>query len=198
MRFIGDVHGKVDEYKKIIDSSSESSIQIGDMGVGFPNIYLPELDATKHKFIRGNHDSPEAAKNYPSYLGDWGYLEAQGIFYLGGAWSIDYQYRVPGISWWADEELSYDELNKAAEKFYEVKPKIMVTHEAPTFVATEIMLRDTMNNKTSLHLWKMWDGHKPDLWIFGHWHKNWCKKIKGTEFVCVDELCTFSVPGIEF
>ena len=34
MRFIGDVHGKYGQYKKLI-AEVDSSIQVGDMGVGF-------------------------------------------------------------------------------------------------------------------------------------------------------------------
>ena len=41
MRFIDDVHGKIDQYLKIIADCDES-IQVGDMGVGF--VCLNELE----------------------------------------------------------------------------------------------------------------------------------------------------------
>ena len=197
MRFIGDVHGKVDEYKKLAEQAT-SSFQVGDVGIGFPGIYYPEL-GNNHKFIRGNHDDPGKCEDYHNnYLGNYGYLPNLELFYLSGAWSIDYQYRVIGISWWEDEELSNAELSKACNLYYKVKPKIMVTHECPTTVAEQIKLRDICNTRTGQALWRMLDDHQPNLWVFGHHHQNWQKKLENTQFVCLDELSVYDVEGLEF
>jgi len=39
----------------------------------------------------------------------------------------------------------------------------------------------------------LWGIHKPDLWIFGHFHNSWTQTIQGTEFRCLAELETFNL-----
>jgi hypothetical protein len=34
----------------------------------------------------------------------------------------------------------------------------------------------------------MFSIHKPDLWIFGHWHCDADEVIDGTRFICLNEL----------
>lgn len=203
MHFIGDVHGKINKYKSLL-RDMDYSIQIGDMGIGFPGIEL-DLVHPNHKFIRGNHDSPDVCRQHSNYLGDYGFIEECGIFYVGGAWSIDAAFRTAGVTWWADEELSYDEFNQAAKLYYEKKPKIMVTHEGPSSITTEIILnhspfqtKEVINNKTMLELDKMFQGYQPEIWIFGHHHVSYRKTIKGTQFICLEELETYEIKGLEY
>ena len=74
------------------------------MGLGFSGVYLPHDEVMNHKFIRGNHDDPQACREHPYWIKD-GLIE-NDIMYIGGAWSIDREYRTEGVSWWRDEELS--------------------------------------------------------------------------------------------
>jgi hypothetical protein len=138
--FIGDVHGKIQQYRSIIRGLPEgsSSIQLGDMGLGFKGVRLfpgGSLLKGTHRFIRGNHDAPHKCRNHELYLGDYGYLEQDRLFYLGGAWSIDKDWRVPGESWWPEEELSYEQLDRAYQLYVKSKPQIVATHEAPSKAA---------------------------------------------------------------
>jgi hypothetical protein len=34
---------------------------------------------------------------------------------------------------------------------------------------------------------QMLDIHPPKLWVFGHYHKNWEIKYRGTHFMCIAE-----------
>src|SRR6266404_2664369 len=133
---IGDVHGFTKTYQKWLRNNldpEQRSIQIGDMGLGFAGVGLPAPGqpplGDSHKFFRGNHDSPEKCRAHANYLGDYGYLEEDGIFWVAGAFSIDRAYRIEGVSWWADEELSYAELGKATDLYREVKPRFVLSHE---------------------------------------------------------------------
>jgi hypothetical protein len=63
------------------------------------------------------------------------------LFYLGGAWSIDKDWRVEDVSWWPDEELPYDELDKAYQLYVQSKPQIVATHEAPSKAAYTMLDR---------------------------------------------------------
>lgn len=155
MIFIGDVHGKIKKYRALIRAMPEGqrSLQLGDMGLGFRGVHLfpgGSLLRGDHRFIRGNHDDPKACHRHPLYKGDWGYDAERQLFYLGGAWSIDQNWRTEGLSWWRDEELSYAELDKAYQLYVQCRPRIVATHEAPCRAAWS-MLTALMNQGQGPH-----------------------------------------------
>lgn len=194
MIFIGDCHGKTERLQRILQGIPKETkvYQVGDMGLGFEDVILPE-QRSNFKFIRGNHDSPQACQAHPNYLGEYGYVQEDDLFYLGGGWSIDRNLRIPNVSWWADEELSVEQLEDAFALYVEKKPKIVMTHECPESIG-RVLVPIIGNNhlfvasKTALHLQKMFEAHKPRYWVFGHWHYNKNMKIDGTLFRCVAEL----------
>lgn len=201
MLLIGDIHGEYNKYLKILKKSkSQKSVQIGDFGMGF-NVgndndverRLGDLEGD-HRFIRGNHDSPSRCEKSPFYIAD-GTVEDDIIMYIGGALSIDKDWRTPGISWWEDEELSIQKLNDMIDLCEKVKPTIMITHECPEFVASEIFsfYHGEYPSRTRQAFERMHDIHQPDLWVFGHWHSRQTKIIQQTEFVCLDELQTLEI-----
>ena len=179
---IGDVHGYTKTYQKWLRQNldpSQRTIQIGDMGLGFAGVGLHPM-ADNHKFFRGNHDNPQKCREHRNYLGDYGYLEEDGIFWIAGAWSIDRAYRVEGISWWPDEELSYDELGNAIALYEKVRPRFVLSHEAPS-VAGKVLLHGQLGpyftaklacsmSRTAEAMQQMLDIHQPERWIFGHYH----------------------------
>lgn len=183
MRFIGDVHGYYKTYTKII-SEAEKSIQVGDMGVGF--VEIPEINLN-HRFIRGNHDNPFLCTKHSNCIKD-GTFEDE-MFFLGGAWSIDWEDRILGISWWEGEELSVPELQKCIDKYVECKPEIMVTHDCPTVMAQKLNShREWDKSKTRQALDRMFEAHKPEVWVHGHHHIYKQVMIKGTRFISLGEL----------
>lgn len=208
MIFIGDVHGKTGQYCHLLESFPETStLQLGDMGLGFKGVGLPppgrSLPYGNHRFIRGNHDDPEKCKKHPWYAGEFGYWPYSEIFYLGGAWSIDRDYRIEGATWWRDEELSYSQLEQAIDLYKTVKPRIVATHECPVR-ANNLLLGDLMgsyfiakggcvNTRTSQALQVMFDAWKPDHWVFGHYHVTKDFPIHGTQFHCLAELDTLEL-----
>lgn len=205
MRFIGDVHGKFSGYKRIIEDCP-ASIQVGDMGVGFLRTQGPRVGEEygnpphyamvrgNHRFIRGNHDSPEACARHSQWIPD-GTIE-DGMMFIGGALSIDRASRIEGYSWWQDEELSIAALTDLVDKYIETRPRVMVTHECPEEVAAEINRQLTWGGKldprfasrTRQALQSMWSAHSPELWIFGHWHHSFDRVMRGTRFICLAEL----------
>jgi len=199
-RVIGDAHGKWVQYAEIAEGADQS-IQVGDMGVGF----LPEAmnenmnewyvnNGMTHKFIRGNHDNPEKCKKMFGWINDG--LIINDIMFIGGAWSIDQAYRVEGVSWWRDEELSYSELALLVETYTYMKPRVMITHDCPERVSQKMFIDAGLSlggdvshpTRTGQAFDAMFEIHKPKLWIFGHWHVSAMEKIEGTKFICLDEL----------
>ena len=196
MRFIGDVHGKWDRYKRILKNSPCPTIQVGDMGVGFrdwhgemrSNAPYDLMKEGKHRFIRGNHDNPGVCRNHSQWIAD-GHIE-NGMMFIGGAFSIDWQYRLEGMSWWRDEELSITELNELLGKYEKEKPEVMVTHDCPETIAALMspQYHCEFPSRTRQALNGMLEIHRPKVWLFGHWHRSFDGTVNGTRFLCLNEL----------
>jgi predicted phosphohydrolase len=195
---IGDVHGFTKTYQKYIQRlpAGQRTIQVGDMGLGFSGVGLHKMP-DEHKFLRGNHDSPEKCQAQPNYIGEYGYVEDQNIFYVSGAWSIDRYMRTEGVSWWANEELSYEQLSQAIELYAKTKPKFVVSHEAPSKAAGVLLYNlvgpyfaakgECANSRTANALQLMLETHQPEEWVFGHYHVDKSFHVPGasTKFTCV-------------
>ena len=205
-RIIGDIHGKWYDYQLITNpymGKIESSIQVGDFGVGFHGDYWNgrvndfHTEKINHRFIRGNHDNPKMCKKeMVGYIPD-GKIE-NNVMFIGGAWSIDYEYRQAGTDWWPDEELSYEELDRMISIYEVVEPEIMITHDCPTIAAYEMFVKHgktlagTTQHKTRTAeaFQAMFEIHQPKFWFFGHWHQTKKENINGTIFHCLGE-CDF-------
>ncbi len=187
MYFIGDVHGRFTEYHLITQNLPES-IQLGDMGIGFKKFVPPDEN---HRFIRGNHDNPQACERVLNFLGNFGYLEDSEIFFVSGGWSIDRAYRIEGRDWWPEEELDYGQFSKAIELYRKIKPRIMVTHGCPFDVYDLILDSKKHKCRTSSALSAMFQEHQPEAWIFAHFHQSKEFEFKGTAFCVLDELEVF-------
>lgn len=222
MIYIGDCHGKTPQLTWMIRHNpkfeNKQSFQLGDMGLGFKGVTLREFERKRLLFIRGNHDNPQFCQAHPNYAGEFGYIPEESLFYLGGAWSIDKDWRIPGISWWEDEEQSVEALHKAFDLYCDVRPRVVATHEAPT--AAAMMMLDGLilplrtshayvdelskakaedydyykakvgcaQTRTSQYLQQMFDVHKPEQWVFGHYHCDREFDFKGCHFTCLPEL----------
>jgi 3-oxoacid CoA-transferase subunit A len=184
--FVGDVHGKYSEFKRLLPKLSGSVIQLGDLGVGFTEESLPNT----FKFIHGNHDNPEKCKNMEQFLGRFGMYN--DMFYMSGADSIDKQYLVMGASWWHDEELSYGEMRQAEELYMANKPDVVFTHDCPASVYPFVVSHHTERNKTNLFLKRLLEIHTPKMWFFGHHHNTLSVRLNGCTFQCLSELDTYT------
>lgn len=204
MLLVGDVHSLFYDYKrKVQNSGVKTSLQLGDFGLGFPN-GLDHVDMSDvegiHLFIRGNHDNPSVCRVDKCYAGDYGVLEGSFIdgffdklFFISGAWSIDREWRIENVSWWSDEQLSYEELSKAIDKYEDVKPEIICAHECPTFVLHRLYSSNFIPSRTSQALEQMINIHKPSYFFFAHHHFSWRKEINGCWYICLDELETLDI-----
>lgn len=197
---IGDVHGRFEEYAKLANGY-EKTIQLGDMGIGFGTNENPlrNLDANKHKFIRGNHDKPSACKGFTQYLGDFG-LTDDGVFYFSGGKSVDAYLRVPDVDWWHDEELDYKDSFSAYEIYEQTKPRIVCSHECPANVIDEIPnnTKRFSPSTTARTLEMFFSVHQPDIWLFGHHHIDAEFDFSGTHFVAVGTMSVYHLNDVVF
>lgn len=202
-RIIGDIHGKFYDYQSYaIHDFKGPTIQVGDFGIGFAGDYWHDSVAAwqeanpHHRFIRGNHDDPARCRTMPGYIAD-GLIEGD-VMFIGGAWSIDWAYRAEGISWWRDEQLSVPEFERLIDEYARVKPRVMITHDAPDEVTDAMFIKGGLaiggpnakkiSTRTGLAFQAMLDLHQPDEWYFGHWHHTMQYKHGRTLFTCIGEL----------
>lgn len=190
-RFIGDIHGKMHAYTSICDSSPNPTIQVGDYGMGFVDNWILPSQAKQHRFIRGNHDSPAVCKQQLNYIED-GTIE-DGVMFIGGADSIDKQWRVSGFDWWEDEQLSMEQLGDMIQLAEDQKPSVLITHDAPDFIADYICQsrgwpKYNDDDRTRKAFNVLYGQHRPKLHIFGHWHIDIDIIYNETRFICLNEL----------
>lgn len=189
MRFIGDVHGKFSAYLTLTEGCEES-IQVGDFGVGF-GIEAP-IAGIKHRFIRGNHDNPEECLDHVCYMNDYG-IE-NGVFYVGGGFSIDRAWRTEGRDWWPNEQLNSYQMREAGDLYVKVKPSIVVSHMCPVSVEEEVFdFRHSYPNPTHHFLQSLLLFHTPKLWIFGHYHIPADRVLDGCRYICLPELAYIDI-----
>lgn len=107
------------------------------------------------------------------------HINGESWLFVGGAVSIDRVNRIPGITWWAEEEMQLDETK--------AKPAdVLVTHSGPTFTTPKkndvvdhyaklesaigtTTLRRELRDEAKRHdqLFKL---VKPKQWYHGHHH----------------------------
>ena len=209
---VGDIHGKFRPFHALAERELDSGVavvQIGDFGHGFldhgtaasAGDFFREHAGTCG-FIRGNHDDPGVCRTMPGWIPDGHHDPVRDIMFVGGAHSVDRHLRTQGLDWWEAEECSIAELNGIFDRYAAAKPRIMVTHDAPS-VAIEAVFPHVRLfrplSRTMQAFDAMFEVHHPDAWVFGHWHRSADAVVEGTRFQCLGELgsCTLSwcTPG---
>jgi predicted phosphohydrolase len=201
MFLIGDVHGKFKRYKRIVKGRRDT-VQLGDMGVGFWKLrgteFIPDQNPPhskmvegNHRFIRGNHDNPSVCRRQSQWIPD-GTVEGD-VMFIGGAISVDRRWRHEGVDWWPDEELSAAELERLIGVYAGVRPRIMVTHDCPQFLEQTMVAasgrdKSVVPSRTRQAFSAMFEQHRPQHWVFGHWHRTIQATWRGCTFTCLDEL----------
>ena len=213
LRVIGDTHGCIDNRNRFNDlpsyielcqqlNSADYSVQLGDFG--FEYTYLNLLDSERNKICLGNHENLDVAFNYPHVLGRFGNVQLGpfNFFFVSGGFSLDKKYRIKhegitGIkSWWKNEELSQREGKDCLIEYEKIKPDVVLTHECPSCIArlmgnTDFLVsfgwpRDMVSSTQHL-LQQLVEIHRPKLFLYGHWHREFYSTYKGTEYYCLPE-----------
>jgi len=196
---IGDPHGLIYNWKKIVEES-EMSISVGDLG--FKNEwesawdFLQERDFVGNHFNNpGNHEYGPFVENHPLSTGNFRYFTELNLFTVRGAASIDKHLRTEGIDWFPNEELTYQEQLEAFDWYCKVKPEIVISHDCPQSVLEKMFKMGWTYGKsqTRTMLEMMLQEHQPAFWLFGHYHESRDVMINGTRFICLAELETFEI-----
>ena len=194
MYIIGDVHGKFDQLAQKLSTHDAPTLCVGDFSAKSHG--CPHVNGYKFASVRGNHEYYNDL--HPSILPYYGWWF--GMAYIGGASSIDKAYKTAGVDWFPEEEMSYREMGECGDWFLRNKPEIVVTHEAPleikrSLVASRFGIQAALEIKdsTSNFLQYLFDKHQPKLWVHGHHHVDYERKLDGTQFVGLGELSVLKV-----
>jgi hypothetical protein len=192
-RAIGDIHSYTDVYEALI-KDVPYTLQLGDYGWGGePTGFfdrLNKIDPTRHLLLKGNHD--DYSRSMPHHLNDFGLHSIplrQGsfdFFYIRGAQSIDKESRIIGVSWWPEEELTWDQGHAALDLYKQIKPRTVFTHDCPDAVRYFLKSRIYRPSLTQQILQACFDTYQPETWFFGHWHVNMRQEFRNTVFICLD------------
>ena len=205
----GDTHGDQVLWDACINSSlndGDTIIVLGDFGFGFfDGRYWPEemfydyLAEQKYTvlFIDGNHENFDKLNTYPVEQWNGGRvqfirknvihlmrgeiydIDGRKVFCLGGGYSLDRDYRIPGRSWWP-QEMPDDEEYKNATKNLETgdfKVDYVLTHTAPADTVEymsrlNLGIKNTVVEEFPLTGYLQWVVEKVSYrkWYFGHFH----------------------------
>lgn len=168
------------------DSDQEHKTIINELGVV---IYC----------VRGNHEQrPELIKNmkkiFDTRVQGWVYNEPQfpnicyfmdgreyllnnkSVFVLGGAYSVDKNYRLAtGKNWFEQEQLSVEERNEIFRLFKGQHFDIILSHTCPyTLRPTDMFLsfidQSTVDSSMEVWLENFRNSITYDTWCWGHYH----------------------------
>lgn len=198
---LGDTHGDIEAVKTAAKAARNLQmpyiIQVGDFGF-WPHEpsgaeFLEKASEVLQEvgvqlfFIDGNHENFDMLYEIPLQKnglretapnithiprGTRGRIGEFEFGFLGGGVSIDRAYRVLGKSWWRQEEI----LAEDVEKLGEGKLDVLVTHDTP-FLELAGFTSFPGSESTRFHLKEAVRRTLPDLLIHGHLHKYYIDSI---------------------
>ena len=144
----------------------------------------------------------EKLKNIPFPSADNIYLCESGsilspaanfnILFIGGALSIDKEWRTPNKSWWTQETMWKYQVEYVLDLIEsESLPKInvVVSHTCPYFMTDAVINKYTYEkalDPVCKLLDRVYAEIHPELWVFGHFHKYFTGVFEKTKFVALN------------
>jgi hypothetical protein len=197
--FLGDVHANLNHCLNVSNNNPDATIiQIGDLGIGFVPLDVFCRLPSNFKFFPGNHDCRKLCGQLPHFMGDYGEY-GDKFFFVSGANSIDKDRRIENVSWWADEELTYNQAEDCLAKWETSKLDILVSHDIPqSFAEGYKLIYDRTLTRNLLQ--KMIEVRKPSMIITGHHHRSGYiihDKIRWKE-LGIDESCVLVLLTVFF
>jgi len=185
---VGDVHGKWGKLNMLINKRQPSMIlSCGDFGY-WPRFLARDFTfSLKNRgipihFCDGNHEDHESLLA----LKDGGKIpEMNDVFYqrrgstmtlpdgrtvlfMGGADSIDKEWRTRGVSWFPEEVIT----SKDVRSLPDCNIDIVVSHTCPAELLPILLGEDPRkeNDPSNAALSHILEKYSPSFWYFGHWH----------------------------
>lgn len=211
----GDTHRDFSRLKNMHFNKNDILIILGDVGINYfmneednqIKEYLNRLNI-KLFCIRGNHEErPEniddykeidmldgkvyIEEKYPNLIfakdGEIYNIDGKRILVIGGAYSIDKDYRlIHGYKWFKDEQLTNEEMNNILNKVKGKSFDIVLTHTCPyKYEPVEVFLSFIDQSKVDKSMEHFLDKIEESIsygkWYCGHYHTE--KIIDNIEFM---------------
>ena len=211
----GDTHRDFSRFYKLEKDTDNMLIVLGDVGINYYlneedkncKEYLKKLKL-KLFCVRGNHEErPEnistykevemfggkvfIEEEYPNLVfakdGETYNIDGKKILVIGGAYSVDKQYRLlHGYEWFKDEQLTEIEMDNILNKIKGMHFDIVLTHTCPyKYEPREVFMRGLDQTKVDKSMEKFLDVVESsityDKWYCGHYHIE--KKVDKLEFM---------------
>lgn len=213
LAIIGDIHGEFWALSRLAQRARAAGIaaiiQVGDFGFGGGLMELQELDIDIYA-IGGNHESwpmlrepdtkdePVQMSKNVWYVPRGCSFEVDGrrILGVGGAASIDYNYRQAGRDWYpADEIVRMEHVEKALKT---PTPDIIVTHTIPESVRLRLLPGPTPNfgqskdwfDPSGIALEPLLAKYPRTSWFAGHFHMIRKDPESGIRVLDINEVVT--------
>ncbi len=207
--FVGDTHGNTNFVKTVFGHAEESGvetiIQVGDFGwwprnpAGERFIHTVSSLASQKKipfyFIDGNHEDHhqlphestiEITEMEPElfWIPRGTTFEFGGTRFLGigGAVSVDRQWRTEHIDWFREEVATFEQFHRAITA---TDIDIVVAHDVPTGVSLDLTYPTTPDIEAHCvshrdGMAELRDTLEPERWIAGHYHQRVTDMIMDT------------------
>lgn len=211
----GDIHRDFSRIYKLKKDSDNMLIVLGDVGINYYlneedknyKEYLKELNL-KLFCVRGNHEErPEnistykevemfggkvlIEEEYPNLIfakdGEIYNIDGKKILVIGGAYSVDKQYRLlHGYKWFKDEQLTKKEMDTILDKVKGKHFDIVLTHTCPyKYEPREVFMQGLDQSKVDKSMEQFLDKIEEninyDKWYCGHYHTE--KQVDKLEFM---------------
>jgi len=211
----GDIHRDFSRIYKLKKDSDNMLIVLGDVGINYYlneedkncKEYLKKLKL-KLFCVRGNHEErPEKIstykevemfggkvfieEEYPNLIfakdGETYNIDGKKILVIGGAYSVDKQYRLlHGYKWFKDEQLTKEEMDTILEKVKGKHFDIVLTHTCPyKYEPREVFMQGLDQSKVDKSMEHFLDEIEEnisyDKWYCGHYHTE--KQVDKLEFM---------------
>ena len=211
----GDTHRDFSRFYKLEKDTDNMLIVLGDVGINYylneeDKIYKEYLKKLKLKLfcVRGNHEErPEnistykevemfggkvfIEEEYPNLIfakdGETYYIDGKKILVIGGAYSVDKQYRLlHGYKWFKDEQLTKEEMDTILDEVKGKQFDIVLTHTCPyKYEPREVFMQGLDQSKVDKSmehfLDKVEENINYDKWYCGHYHTE--KQVDKLEFM---------------
>lgn len=208
---VGDLHGDWSSLNRLISKKNPDIIlQCGDFG-WWPQFEIkrPVLYGQHKKWLLrgikpgnakiywcdGNHESYLHLQQYQNgkthqmyknvYYCSRGSVvnlpDDRRVLFMGGASSVDKNKRTPGLDWFPEENISQIDLDRALN-IPRADIDIVVSHTCPDLFFTDQERVEKENDGNRKALNEILMKHRPNLWLFGHWHREISGMYEGPDF----------------
>lgn len=202
---VGDTHGTALNINKVFEKHTVKNdviVQLGDFGfiwnqdwkhkiTGLQMVF-EKFDSTL-AFIDGNHENFEILNSFPVETWKGGKVHrispniihlmrgqvfeifGKTFFTMGGASSIDYIYRQNRISWWEEENITFQDMEEASKNLAAVKDTVdyVLTHTCAMMEKQRLGLKNMFDSHNENQLQHIRDIITFKQWYFGHYHMDW-------------------------